>query len=38
MHTGIIVPASADARAYELLREAEALAGVGLRLKADRPT
>ena len=39
MHDGIIVPASAEARACELLREAgEAVAGVGLELKVDRPT
>ena len=38
MHDGIIVPASAEARACELLRQAgEAVAGVELRLKVDRP-
>ena len=37
MHDGIIVPASAEARACELLRQAaEREAGVELRLKVDR--
>jgi len=37
MHDGLIVPASAKARACELLREAaEREVGVELRLKVDR--
>ena len=39
MHDGLIVPASAEARACELLRAAgERVAGVELRLKVEGPT